>query len=109
MLFRSDSYENDFFDWAIATGVSCYGDLNYWKQVLNGVKKVLKPGGSFVFDVLNPDADGAENWAILETYLGSEVGLEPLSDWENVIKLSGAKIKQHKSHECFELYRVTFD
>lgn len=73
------------------------------------MKKVLKPGGSFIFDILNPDAEGAENWAILETYLGAEVGLEALSDWENVIKSSGAKIKQHKSHECFEVYRVTFD
>ena len=104
-----DNYDNDFFDWAIATGVSCYGDLNYWKQVLNSVKKVLKPGGSFVFDVLNPDAEGAENWAILETYLGAEVGLETLSDWEKAIKSTGAKIKQHKPHECFELYRVMFD
>jgi SAM-dependent methyltransferase len=104
-----DAYELDFFDWAIATGVSCYGDLDYWEQVLSNVKKVLKPGGSFIFDVVNPDADGAENWAILETYLGAEVGLESLSDWEKMIKSTGAKIKQQKSHECFELYRVIFD
>lgn len=104
-----DAYEIDFFDWTIATGVSCYGDLGYWGQVLSAVKKVLKPGGSFVFDVVNPEAEGAENWAILETYLGSEVGLESINDWEKAIQGSGAKIKQRKSHECFELYRVMFD
>ncbi len=104
-----DDYEIDFFDWTIATGVSCYGNLDYWKQVLGSVKKVLKPGGSFVFDVVNPEAEGAENWAILETYLGAEVGLESISDWEKAIQSTGTKIKQRKSHECFEVYRVMFD
>lgn len=104
-----DLYEFDFFDWTIATGVSCYSDISYWEQVLGSVKKVLKPGGSFVFDVVNPEAAGAENWAILETYLGAEVGLSPITDWEKAIQASGAKIKQRKSHEFFEVYRVTFD
>ena len=102
-------YEPAFFEWAIATGVSCYGDLDDWKDVMRSVKTVLKPGGSFVFDVVNPDHDIAENWAILETYLGAEVMLHPLSDWEKLFKSVGAKVKKHKPHECFELYCVTFD
>jgi SAM-dependent methyltransferase len=101
-------YEKDFFNWAIATGVSCYGTLDDWKEVLLSVKSVLKPGGSFVFDVVNPDHELAENWAILETYLGAEVQLDRLSDWEKLFKSVGAKVKKHKPHECFEVYCLTF-
>ncbi|KAM3097307.1 class I SAM-dependent methyltransferase, partial [Phormidesmis sp. 146-12] len=74
-------YEASQFDLAIATGFSCYYSIDYWETVLTEVKRVLKPGGSFVFDVLDPDMPLAENWAILETYLGTEVFLEPLTDW----------------------------
>ncbi|HEY9906849.1 MAG TPA: class I SAM-dependent methyltransferase, partial [Thermosynechococcaceae cyanobacterium] len=71
-------YEPGQFDLTIATGFSCYYSLDYWAEVLAAVKKVLKPGGFFVFDVLNPELPLAENWAILETYLGAEVFLESL-------------------------------
>lgn len=101
-------YDAASFDWVVATGMSCYGDLKDWRSVLESVKRVLKPSGSFIFDVLNPDHELAENWAILETYLGAEVVLEPLSEWEAVIKSVGAKVKKHQPHECFELYRVSF-
>jgi SAM-dependent methyltransferase len=100
------TYEPAFFDLAIATGFSCYYPLDYWKLVLGEVKRVLKPGSSFVFDVLNQEKPLAEDWAILETYRGSEVFLESLQDWETLIKDSGAKILKRKEGELFLLYKV---
>lgn len=101
-------YEADQFDLVIATGVSCYYPLEYWQAVMTEVKRVLKPEGSFVFDVIDPDAELAENWAILETYLGAEVFLEPLADWQKMIQSAPAKITKKKSGELFQLYRVQF-
>ena len=101
-------YEPEKFDLAIATGFSCYYPLDYWKVVLEAVKPTLKPGASFVFDVLLEDAELAENWAILETYLGAEVFLESLSDWEALIKSVGGKIVKRQPGELFQLYQVRF-
>lgn len=94
------------FDLAIATGFSCYFPLDYWKLVLSSVKQVLKPTGAFVFDVLDPDMPLAEDWAILETYLGTDVFLEPLSNWENLIKSAGIKKINRRNGELFTLYKV---
>lgn len=96
------------YDWVIATGLSCYYSLGYWGNVMESVKKVLKPGGQFVFDVLDPETPLAENWAILETYLGAEVELEALSDWEEQIAKAGGKISARQPGELFHLYRVGF-
>jgi SAM-dependent methyltransferase len=96
------------FDWVIATGFSCYYPLDYWAEVLAAVKKVLKPDGQFVFDVLDPETPLAENWAILETYLGAEVQLEALSDWEKLIAKNSGKITTRQPGELFQLYRVSF-
>lgn len=101
-------YEADFFDLAIATGFSCYYPLEYWGLLLEQVKRVLKRDGVFVFDVLNPESEMAENWAILETYLGAEVFLEPLQAWEDLVKASGGKITKQREGELFWLYKVTF-
>ncbi len=101
-------YEANQFDLAIATGFSCYYSIDYWETVLTEVKRVLKPGGSFVFDVLDPDTPLAENWAILETYLGTEVFLEPLTDWRKAIQSIGGKISRTLPGELFQLYKVTF-
>lgn len=101
-------YEASQFDLAIATGWSQYYELNYWSLVLAEVKRVLKPGGQFVFDILNPDQPLVEDWAILETYLGTEVFLEPISAWEESLKAANAKIVSRKSGELFELYKVQF-
>jgi SAM-dependent methyltransferase len=101
-------YEANQFDLAIATGFSCYYSIHYWETVLTEVKRVLKPGGTFVFDVLDPDTPLAENWAILETYLGTEVFLEPLSDWRKAIQSVGGKIVRTIPGELFQLYKVTF-
>ncbi len=101
-------YEPDQFDLAIATGFSCYYSIEYWSLVMSEVRKVLKPGGAFVFDVLNPELPLAENWAILETYLGTEVGLESLEDWQKMIKAEGGKIAGTQAGEIFNLYKVTF-
>jgi len=102
------TYEEAQFDWAIATGWSCYYPLDYWEQVMAEVKRVLKPGGQFVFDLLDPEAPLAENWAILETYLGAEVFLEPLANWEKMLQTSGGKITKRLPGELFQLYKVQF-
>ncbi|BAY25356.1 hypothetical protein NIES2100_51620 [Calothrix sp. NIES-2100] len=101
-------YAADQFDLAIATGFSCYFSLEYWNAVLLEVKRVLKPGGQFVFDILNPEQPLAEDWAVLETYLGAEVFLESLAEWEKTIKATGAKILARQSGELFNLYKVQF-
>lgn len=109
-LGRADDlkYEPSFFDLVIATGFSCYYPIDYWQQVLTAVKRVLKPTGFFVFDVLIPDTPIAENWAILETYLGAEVFLESLEDWKKAIESTGAKIVKTQPEEMFQLYKVKF-
>jgi len=101
-------YENDHFDLAIATGVSCYYPLSYWVEVMAEVKRVLKPGGFFVFDVLDPDMPLAENWAILETYLGAEVFLESLDQWQKVIQAANSQMVKQQAGELFHLYKVRF-
>ncbi|MBW4472409.1 MAG: methyltransferase domain-containing protein [Stenomitos rutilans HA7619-LM2] len=101
-------YEAKQFDLVIATGVSCYYPLDYWAAVLAEVKRVLKPGGIFVFDVLDPETPLAENWAILEMYLGAEVFLEPIVDWQKTIHTAGGKIGKTLPGELFQLFKVQF-
>ncbi|KJH69565.1 class I SAM-dependent methyltransferase [Aliterella atlantica] len=101
-------YTASQFDLAIATGWSCYYPLDYWNIILAEVKRVLKPGGLFVFDILDPEKPLVEDWAILETYLGTEVFLEPITAWETAIKAANAKIVSRRSGELFELYKVQF-
>ncbi len=102
------NYPTDQFDLAIATGFSCYFPLEYWSAVLLEAKRVLKSGGYFVFDILNPEQPLAEDWAVLETYLGAEVFLEPVAEWEKIIKAAGAKVVTRQSGELFNLYKVQF-
>lgn len=101
-------YDNDTFDRAIATGFSCYYPPEYWQLVLQEVKRVLKPNGVFVFDVLDPDAELAENWAILEMYLGAEVHLTPLAQFTELVAEVGGKVTATKSGELFTMYGVSF-
>ncbi|WP_017651636.1 class I SAM-dependent methyltransferase [Fortiea contorta] len=102
------NYSSGQFDLAIATGFSPYFPLEYWREVLLEVKRVLKPGGQFVFDFLNPEKPLAEDWAVLETYLGAEAFLEPVTEWEKTIKAAGAKVVTRQSGELFELCKVRF-
>ena len=99
-------YEPASFDLVVATGVSCYYPLDYWEQVMTAVKPCLKPGGNFVFDVVNPAKELAENWAILETYLGADVELVDLTEWRALIKRMGAKVAKQVEGEVFQIYRV---
>jgi SAM-dependent methyltransferase len=101
-------YEPQQFDLVIATGFSCYYPLGYWSSIMAEVKQVLKPGGFFVFDAVNPEAEMAENWAILEMYLGAEVYLESLADWQKTIKASGGQVVKAIAGELFQLYKVKF-
>lgn len=101
-------YENDTFDRAIATGFSCYYPPTYWQLVLQEVKRVLKPDGVFVFDAIDPDTELAENWAILEMYLGAEVFLSPLAQFTELVAEVGGKVTATKSGELFTMYRVNF-
>jgi len=100
-------YDDAQFDLAIATGWSCYFPLDYWSAVMTEVKRVLKPGGVFVFDVLDPEKPMSTDWAVLETYLGAEVFLEPSAEWENLITATSVKVSQHPG-ELFDLYKVRF-
>ena len=100
------SYENGFFDRVIATGFSCYYSLEYWKLVLQEAKRVLKPDGVLIFDAIAPDLELAENWAILETYLGSEVFLTPLNEVIELVQSLGGKITAKKDGSLFCMYRV---
>ncbi|MCL2932800.1 MAG: class I SAM-dependent methyltransferase [Trichodesmium sp. MAG_R03] len=101
-------YQANEFDLAIATGFSCYYPLDYWELVLQEVQRVLKSECHFVFDVVNSEQPLAENWAILETYLGAEVFLEPLEKWEKMIKARGGKIVKQQPGELFHMYKVKF-
>lgn len=103
-----DAYEPNQFDLVIATGVSCYYEWDYWDIVLSAVKKVLKPEGFFVFDVIDPDQPLAEDWAILEMYLGAEVELMSIQEWKKHLKDVGIKIKKEKPGELFHLFKVAF-
>ena len=72
------------------------------------VKRVLKPNGFFVFDILNPETPLAEDWAVLETYLGAEVFLESMAEWKKTIQAAGAKVVTQQAGELFHLYKVRF-
>ncbi|VEP11379.1 Methylase involved in ubiquinone/menaquinone biosynthesis [Hyella patelloides LEGE 07179] len=102
------AYEDNLFDGAIATGWSCYYPLDYWERVLAEVKRVLKPGGYLIFDVLDPEAPLAEDWAILETYLGAEVFLTSLSDWRSCVRQAEGKITKSSPGELFHCWLVRF-
>jgi SAM-dependent methyltransferase len=102
------NYEPAQFDLVIATGFSCYYPVSYWGDVLAAVKRVLKPEGFFVFDVVDPATEMAENWAILEMYLGAEVFLEPLTTWQTLIRSSQAQIVKTLAGELFHLYKIRF-
>ncbi len=102
-------YDAHFFDLVIATGVSCYYPPDYWETVLQQVKKVLKPGGHFLFDAINPEAPLAESWAILETYLGAEVWLDALDQWPALVKGTGGRVVSHRDYELFRLFKVKWD
>lgn len=99
-------YETIKFDLVIATGFSCYYPLDYWEQIMSTVRKVLKPDGVFVFDVVDEEQPIAENWAILETYLGAEVLLAPMSAWTQLIKDCQARIVKQQAGDIFHLFKV---
>lgn len=102
-------YAPQFFDLAIATGFSCYYPLDYWAMVLAEVRKVLKPGGVFVFDAIDTTTKTVEDWALLEMYLGLDVELESATTWKQLLKEAGVtKTKRHTS-ELFTLYQVSWD
>ncbi|MGV2827222.1 class I SAM-dependent methyltransferase [Myxosarcina sp. GI1(2024)] len=102
------AYEDARFNGAIATGWSCYYSLDYWERVIAEVKRVLKPKGVFIFDVIDPEKPLAEDWAILETYLGAEVLLTPLDEWHALVRQTGGKIVKTLPGELFETWQVSF-
>ncbi len=101
-------YADAMFDCVIATGFSCYFPPAYWQDVILEAKRVLKPDGIFIFDAIDPTKEIAENWAILETYLGTEVFLSPLQEFTNLIDQAKGKITATKLGELFCMYRVKF-
>jgi SAM-dependent methyltransferase len=101
-------YEDQFFDGVVATGWSCYYGLEYGKQALAEMKRTLKPKGTLLLDVINPDSDLAEDWAILETYFGAEVMLTPLEDWDQLIREAGGKRVKTQTGRLFDLFLIRF-
>lgn len=101
-------YPPSRFDLVIATGWSAYFPTDYWRECVGAVKGVLKPGGDFVFDLLDPERPRVEDWALLETYLGAEVFLEPLTEREKAIEAAGGRIVARESGEFYQLYKVRF-
>lgn len=102
-------YDGQLFDMVIATGVSCYYPGDYWATVLEQIKKVLKPGGWLLFDAINSEATLAESWAILETYLGAEVFLDPLEQWPALVKGAGGRVVSSRDYELFRLFKVKWE
>jgi SAM-dependent methyltransferase len=101
-------YEASMFDGVIATGWSCYYPLDYLKLVLAEVKRVLKPEGTFLLDIIDPNSELAEDWAILETYLGSEVFLYNFEDFKGLLQEAGGTIAKTLEGNLFQLLRVRF-
>jgi SAM-dependent methyltransferase len=101
-------YEESTFDGVIATGWSCYYPLEYLKLVLSEVKRILKPDGVLLLDVVNAESELAEDWAILETYLGAEVLLTSPSEYKTFFKEE--KIKMVKTIEgvLFQMMKLQF-
>jgi SAM-dependent methyltransferase len=102
-------YEDAMFDRVVATGFSCYYPPAYWQLVLAEVKRVLKPDGIFVFDAIDPAAEIAENWSILEMYLGAEVYLSPLAEITALVKEAGGRVTATKTGKLFQMYQVQFN
>lgn len=102
------SYPETQFDGVVWTGWSCYYPLDYAEAVFKQIKSHLKPKGVVILDVLNPESAIAEDWAILETFLGSEVQLTPLKDWDNLIKAMGGTRAKTRGGELFETVVVRF-
>ncbi|MCM1982538.1 class I SAM-dependent methyltransferase [Lyngbya confervoides] len=101
-------YPDQSFDGIVATGWSGYFDVDYWAQVFPAMKRVLKPGGTVLLDIVNPANELAEDWAILETYLGAEVILQSLEEWHQQIKSWGGKIVKTREGKLFNLYLIRF-
>ena len=101
-------HEDNFFDGVIATGWSSYYDLDYCEQALSEIKRVLAPKGTLLIDVLNPDSEMAEDWAILETYLGAEVMLTDVEDWKKLFKTLGGKQIKSQEGPLFNQYLIRF-
>lgn len=61
-----------------------------------------------MFDVLDDTNPMSENWAILETYLGTEVFLESAANWQKTIEAAGGKVVKTLPGELFTLYKLKF-
>jgi SAM-dependent methyltransferase len=94
------------FDGVVITGLTCYFPGQYWREVLRKVGPLLKPSGELLIDALIPEAELAQDWAILETYLGAEALLEPLATWEQMFKSLGWRSKRQLLGELFVCYRL---
>ena len=74
------------------------------------VKRVRQTGWSVcVYNVLDPEKPLAEDWAVLETYLGAFMFLEPIAEWKKTIKAISAKVvRAARAESCPSLYKSAF-
>lgn len=98
---RLDPYEGQFFDLVIATGFFYYYPLDYFTEMWTGLRRVLKPKGEVILDLVRMDSPWLDEWGLIELFKGSEPLLTPAETWLSTIKNLGGKVIRQMDGELF--------
>ena len=99
-------FKNKSFDFVFIIDTFCY--IINFENALREVKKVLKPGGTFIFNF------GNKNWILLnDNYYKIRKKHEipscenrfSLKEIKNLLEKSGFKIKKYRGLQCFRYYK----